>query len=139
MNDIKTLLDEELKVEIENLSVMENGSEAKASAVDDISKLYRLKIEELKLEQEREQIANEQAKLEQEKARLDYERSKLDREIHEQKNDRIWKTALDGITTAATLIFYGVWMRKGLKFEETGTYTSSTFKGLFSRFKPTKK
>jgi hypothetical protein len=36
------------------------------------------------------------------------------------------------------LIFYASWMRRGFKFEETGTYTSTTFKGLFNRFKPTK-
>lgn len=28
---------------------------------------------------------------------------------------------------------------KGFKFEETGTYTSTTFRGLFNRFRPTKK
>ena len=37
------------------------------------------------------------------------------------------------------LMFYGVWMRRGLRFEETGTFTSQTFKNLFNRFKPTRK
>ena len=52
MSDIKTLLDGELAVEIENLSVMENGSPEKASAVKQIDTLYRLKIEDYKLERE---------------------------------------------------------------------------------------
>lgn len=37
------------------------------------------------------------------------------------------------------LVFYAAWMRKGFKFEETGTFTSTTFRGLFGKFKPTKK
>lgn len=37
------------------------------------------------------------------------------------------------------LMFYGVWMRRGFKFEQDGTFTSQTFRGLFSRFRPTKK
>ena len=37
------------------------------------------------------------------------------------------------------LMFYGVWMSRGLRFEETGTFTSQTFKNLFNRFKPTRK
>ena len=36
------------------------------------------------------------------------------------------------------LVFYGIWMNRGFKFEETGAYTSTTFRGLFNRFKPTK-
>ena len=36
------------------------------------------------------------------------------------------------------LVFYGIWMKRGFKFEENGVYTSTTFRGLFNRFKPTK-
>lgn len=36
------------------------------------------------------------------------------------------------------LIFYGGWMNRGFKFEETGTFTSATFRNLFQRFRPTK-
>ena len=36
-------------------------------------------------------------------------------------------------------MFYAAWMKRGFKFEENGTYTSTTFRGLFNRFKPTKK
>ena len=37
------------------------------------------------------------------------------------------------------LVFYGYWMNKGLKFEETGSFTSDTFRGLIRWFKPVKK
>lgn len=36
------------------------------------------------------------------------------------------------------LVFYGIWMNKGFKFEETGSFTSTTFKNLLNRFRPTK-
>ena len=43
------------------------------------------------------------------------------------------------INSIPPLMFYGIWMKKGFKFEETGTYTSTTFRGLFNRFRPTRK
>lgn len=46
---------------------------------------------------------------------------------------------LNMIKLMIPLMFYGIWMKKGFKFEETGTYTSTTFRGLFNRFRPTKK
>lgn len=38
----------------------------------------------------------------------------------------------------APLVFYSVWMDRGFKFEEEGTYTSQTFKGLTNKFNPTR-
>ena len=37
------------------------------------------------------------------------------------------------------LMFYASYMRKGFKFEETGTVTSPTFRNLISNFKPKRK
>lgn len=56
----------------------------------------------------------------------------------EYRSDRIIKIVIDGMTIIVPIIFYNIWMNKGFRFEETGTYTSNTFKNLFSRFKPTK-
>lgn len=36
------------------------------------------------------------------------------------------------------LALYSVWMNRGLEWEKTGTFTSTTFKGLFSKFKTTR-
>ena len=51
-----------------------------------------------------------------------------------------WKIriGIDAASLILPLIFYAYWMRVGLKFEETGTFTSTTFRGLFNRFRPTK-
>lgn len=60
----------------------------------------------------------------------------------QKKSDRIEFGIRCGIEIAGIvlpLIFYGVWMKKGFQFEENGTFTSTTFRGLFNRFRPTKK
>ena len=60
-------------------------------------------------------------------------------QISEQIKDRYFKVGIAAAELMIPLVFYGIWMNKGFKFEETGAYTSTTFKGLFNRFRPTKK
>ena len=60
-------------------------------------------------------------------------------QMKEQVKDRWIRVGTAAAELVIPLIFYGVWMRRGFKFEETGAYTSTTFRGLFNRFKPTKK
>ena len=112
------MLEEVIQAEIKRLPTLTPGSAAKASAIDELSKLYKLKIEEMG------HISDYACKKEQ---------------ISEQVKDRYFKLGIAATELIIPLIFYGVWMRRGFKFEETGTFTSTTFKGLFSRFKPTKK
>ena len=54
------------------------------------------------------------------------------------RNDRLVKIVIDGVAIIVPIVFYNVWMNKGFKFEETGTYTSNTFKNMFSKFRPSK-
>jgi len=56
----------------------------------------------------------------------------------ELRTDRIIKVIADVAVVTVPIIFYNVWMNKGFRFEETGTYTSNTFKNLFGKFKPNK-
>lgn len=60
-------------------------------------------------------------------------------ELAEHKKDRYIRYVLDGIGIVLPPIVYAVWMNKGFKFEETGTYTSQTFKNFFSKMNPFKK
>ncbi len=109
------LLEEEIQKEIREISQLDSGSEKKSKAIDDLSKLYKLKIEENKNESE---INEEQL-----------------------KNNRFTGYLRLGIEAGGIvlpLIFYAVWMKRGFKFEQEGTYTSTTFRGLFNRFRPTK-
>lgn len=120
--EIKTMLEEEIRVEIENLSSLSAGSDEHTKAVDNLAKLYRLKLDEDKTSMEY----------------LEKEESK-NTQIEENVKDRYVRIGIAAAELVLPLVFYGVWMRRGFKFEENGTYTSTTFRGLFNRFKPTKK
>jgi hypothetical protein len=52
MDETMELLGEEIKSQIENLGDLEPGSEEHSKAVESLSKLYKLKIEESKNEAE---------------------------------------------------------------------------------------
>lgn len=120
--NIRDLLGEEIKEEIQSLSSLEPESKEKSAAIDNLVKLYKLRIEETKND-------NDFVK------ELELKQSQLT----EQIKDRYFSLGIAAAEIILPLIFYALWMKRGFKFEETGTYTSTTFRGLFNRFKPTKK
>ena len=121
-------LDEEIRNEIEGLSDFESGSEEKLKAIKGIAELYKLKIGEDK----------SQVDAVDKEERRKTEDSIKSVELENDKKDRWIKVCIAGAELILPLIFYAVWMRRGLKFEESGTFTSTTFRGLFNRFRPTK-
>lgn len=128
-NEIRKTLDEEIKNQIENLASLTAGSGEHSTAVESLAKLYKLKIDEDK---------NSMEYLEKTQSResdQDFKNAQL-RDNIKDRYIRIGTAAADLILP---LLFYAVWMNRGFKFEEKGTYTSTTFRGLFNRFKPTKK
>lgn len=116
--NVEELLNEEIAEQIQALAYLEAGSKEKSDAIDDLVQLYKLRIEENKGIMDTENKRNQ---------------------ITEQINDRYFKVGIAAAELVLPLVFYGIWMKKGFKFEETGTITSSTFKGLINRFRPTKK
>lgn len=135
-NSIKDLLSEEIAEEIQALSTLEAGSKEKSTAIEDLTKLYKLKIEENKSEWEADEKYNRRV-MEDESNMRDDELKQV--QIAEQVKDRYFRLGIAAAELMIPLMFYGIWMKKGFKFEETGTYTSTTFRGLFNRFRPTKK
>jgi len=134
--NIKDLLSEEIATEIQNLSELEAGSNEKSSAIDDLTKLYKLRIEENKSEWDADEKYDRRV-MEGEANTKDDELKQ--RQLEEQVKERYFRVGVAAAELMVPLIFYGIWMRKGFKFEETGTYTSKTFTGLINRFRPTKK
>lgn len=126
--EIKRLLDEEIKSQIKGLSDLEAGSDKKSTAVDDLAKLYKLKFDEYRAE------LNFDENIRNRTTEDDFNREQL----AEQVKDRYFKLGTAAAELILPLIFYACWMRKGFKFEENGTFTSTTFRGLFNRFKPGK-
>lgn len=151
---LKDLLSEEIKTEIQGLSELSPGSAEHSKAVDNLATLYKLKIEETKMEmdfdekekrrkmdeknRQKDDALKEQQLKDENLAR---ERDELIRkeQMTEQGKDRYIRLGIAAAEIVLPLIFYSKWMKKGFKFEETGTFTSTTFRGLFNRFKPTKK
>ena len=127
-DNISEQLSDVIEKRLKEFDYYDLDNEHTKPAVEVIEKLYKLKIEELKVEGEL---------YEKQKTR-ENEKNAKDKELHEKRVDRWVNGAITVASTAASLVFYGIWMNKGFKFEETGSFTSTTFKGLFNRFKPMK-
>ena len=137
MNDeIMELLGEEIKSQIESLSSLETGSKEQSEAVDNLAKLYRLRIEDNKNNWEYSEKFDRR-EMEDEAQNRDEQFKK--NQLEEQVKDRYLRFGVNIAEVILPLIFYASWMKKGFKFEETGTFTSATFRVLFNRFRPTKK
>lgn len=172
MNVNQKKLDEEIARQLGILKTLSPEKGEYEKAVDGMVKLYKLRIEEEKNENDFKINANkldvDKAKIEQDSkandSKIACEADKLafeadkhnweatfaenqaavaaedkEKEAKERKFDRWLHFGLDTAGIVVPLIFYGVWMNRGLKFEKDGTFTSTTFKNLIHFFKPTKK
>ncbi len=146
MAEIKTLLDDVIETEIQNLKRFSSDAEGKADAIRDLAALHKLRIEEIKAHTDAEEKAQRrEMDSEQRKAELaskDTDRNRDEElqacQLREQKIDRYVRVGVAAVELMAPLVFYGIWMKRGFKFEESGVYSSTTFRNLFSRFRPTK-
>lgn len=134
--ELVVMVDNELRAQIEKLSFLEPGSKEQTEAIENIVKLYRVRIEDSKaaIEYNKGIDDNEFRQEQMEKE----ERSRKE-QLAEQRIDRFVRIGIAAAELMVPIIFYSAWMKKGFKFEETGSFTSMTFKNLINRFKPTKK
>lgn len=140
---IRQALANEILSQFNGLSNLEPGSKEQQTAVENVTKLYRLGLEDVKADTDYDE------KLYRRDVDAQHEQDELDRQareeqfkkdqLAEQTKDRYFKLGVEVAGIVLPLIFYATWMKRGFKFEETGTYTSTTFRGLFNRFRPTKK
>lgn len=144
MNEqIRQALANEILSQLNNLSTLNPGSKEQQTAVENVTKLYRLGLEDVKADTDYDE------KLYRRDVDAQHEQDELDRQAREEQfkkdqlteqiKDRYFKLGIGVAEIVLPLIFYATWMKRGFKFEETGTYTSTTFRGLFNRFRPTKK
>lgn len=118
------LMEKEIISLIEELSMHDPGSEEYNEISKAIDGLY------VTLNKEKS-LALEETKLE--------KTSELEEKTY--KDNRVMgyvKTGVELASIVVPVIFYGIWMKRGLEFEQEGSYTSATFKGLVSKFKTTK-
>ena len=123
---IKSLLDEEIRSEIEEVSKIEVGSDQHKASVDSLAKLLDKHIELEKLE------ADAQEKYESRIAEQDLKR----KQIKNEKRDSIVKNVLTGVSVIGGfgLTIWGTC--KSLKFEETGVVTSIMGRGFIQKLLP---
>ena len=114
--EITKKLDKAIENEIENLSWA--SDEEKPEVIKNLAALHKLRIDEYA-----------------QNAELEFKNI----QIREGRIDRYTKIGIAAAELILPLTCYGIWMRMGLRFEQTGSFTSQTFKNLFNRFKPTKK
>lgn len=107
---IDQMLNERIATEFSNLASLEDGSQEKSSAVTDLSKLYELHLEEVKIEQAK------QAKW--------------------QPVIEIGKVAVPAIVSIIGLASYGRWYRVGLDYEREGVIGSTFVRGIVSKIVP---
>lgn len=128
-----------LRVE-EELKKLTPGTEEYAKVADMLKLLHQTRLEGVKVEldfddrRSQHQIANgradEDLRIREHEARL------REDQFEDQKKERWIKVVIAGLELFVPIVFYSVWMKKGLKFESTGTFTSGTFRNLWSRFRP---
>lgn len=110
-----------IESEIAGLDELSSNSDEYKNRIDNIAKLHRLSIEELK-------------------SSLDYEdrRLKMDHADDRTKKedvDRLVTHCIDMAGIVLPICFYAVWMRRGLEYESKGAFTSTTFRNLISKFR----
>ena len=122
--EIKKKLEQEIESQIELLSTLESGSEERTAVLNELEILFQLDLDTMKVNHEHvEKLLENDIKQEQ---------------LKDQYKDRYLKVGIEAAGIVLPLVFYAFWMQKGFKFEEKGIYTSSTFRGLWNRFKPTR-
>jgi len=134
MAEIKSMLDGVIETTIQGLNHLSPDEQTKA--IQNLATLHKLRIEEIKAEVDAE---DKRERREGEKADRNRDEQVEKHHLSQQVIDRYVNLGITIAELVLPLACYGVWMRKGFKFEETGTYTSATFKNLINRFKPTKR
>ena len=141
--EIRQALTDEILSQFNNLAQLSPGSKEQQTAVENVTKLYRLGLEDVRADYDYDEKIYRREVDEQhgqdELQKQDREEEFKQNQLSEQVKDRYLRLGIEVAGIILPLMFYASWMKKGFKFEETGTYTSTTFRGLFNRFRPTKK
>ncbi|WP_347294094.1 hypothetical protein [uncultured Duncaniella sp.] len=148
------MLDEVIEAEIAYVGSLSPEDEKKSKAIQHLADLHKLRIDEIKAKtdadekrlrramdskQHRAELTLKERQADGDEAARANEEQFKQHQLNDQVLDRYVKIGVATAELVLPLVFYGVWMKRGLKFEETGTFTSQTFKNLFNRFKPTRK
>ena len=125
--ELKEKLNKELERELGELEGLELGSDQMQKAAATIEMMHKLRMNEV----------NSDRDLEVKKAELEAKEKELALETKKAKDARVIAFVGSGITLgtfAVKLVNDNLWMAKGFKFEETGTFCSKVFAGIWANF-----
>ena len=103
----RSLLEEEIRTEIKRLSTLDSGTQEHTTAVDSLTKLYKLKLEEDK------NAIEHMEKIENRESDKDFKYAQMDEAVR----DRYVRIGIAAAERIIPLVFDGIWMRRGFKFE----------------------
>ena len=118
--ELKEKLNKELERELGELEGLELGSDQMQKAAATIEMMHKLRMNEV----------NSDRDLEVKKAELEAKEKELTLETKKAKDAKVIAFVGTGVTLgtfAIKLVNDNLWMAKGFKFEETGTFCSKVF------------
>ena len=125
--ELKEKLNKELERELGELEGLELGSDQMQKAAATIEMMHKLRMNEV----------NSDRDLEVKKAELEAKEKELALETKKAKDAKVIAFVGSGITLgtfAVKLVNDNLWMAKGFKFEETGTFCSKVFGEIWRGF-----
>lgn len=125
--ELKEKFDKELERELGELEGLELGSDQMQKAAATIEMMHKLRMNEV----------NSDRDLEVKKAELEAKEKELALETKKAKDAKVIAFVGSGITLgtfAIKLVNDNLWMAKGFKFEETGTFCSKVFGEIWRGF-----
>lgn len=125
--ELKEKLNKELERELGELEGLELGSDQMQKAAATIEMMHKLRMNEV----------NSDRDLEVKKAELEAKEKELMLETKKAKDAKVIAFVGSGITLgtfAIKLVNDNLWMAKGFKFEETGTFCSKVFGEIWRGF-----
>ena len=125
--ELKEKLNKELERELGELEGLELGSDQMRKAAATIEMMHKLRMNEV----------NSDRDLEVKKAELEAKEKELTLETKKAKDAKVIAFVGTGVTLgtfAIKLVNDNLWMAKGFKFEETGTFCSKVFGEIWRGF-----
>jgi hypothetical protein len=138
--EIRTLLEENLKILLQKIKTLPDGSEEKRKVVSDYETLHKQWVELMKVDASNKEHADRH-ELERDKHYLDCQTQDEDRRLKEaqyKSNTRfqIANILVTVATFAGTILFYKNIHTSGLIFEKTGNVNSNHNRNAFSKMLP---
>lgn len=127
-------VDEEIIRNLEKLKSMDPDDKEYKDTLEAITRLHDMRLEydkvDLDYRAKREKLQLDSGRSDEELRLKEAEEERLQEQARREKKEFIIKMAVDGGVAIVNLLFIAAWFHKGLKFEQNGMLTSTTFKEL---------